>query len=327
MNPNQNLQVTSMSTFRNPLRILARFLAVGALAAGLAVPALAQTKIVYGFSASTAFGNAFVAANEGIFKRHGLDVEMKLVPNSATTPAALIAGSLQIATPTAPNTMQAVDQGLDLVVLAGGAYFTKDIEDVAIMVRPDSSIKTAKDFEGKRVSTPGLNGFLHVLFRKWMQQNGADYKKVTFTENAFAQSLDVLRAGQVDGVLAVQPFLSRALETNTGRIVAYYVSALEGETQQGWHVASRKWADEHPKEVAAFDASILEASALAAKDPSVVRRANLVYIPFPAEVQAKFPDLKFKAVMTPDVVDKWNKILMEQDMLKKPIDPAKLIYK
>ena len=303
-----------------------RLFVTAVLLTGLSVSALAQ-KIVFGFSASTAFANAFVAANEGIFKKHGLDVEMKLVPNSATTPAALMAGSLHIATPTAPNTMQAVDQGLDLVVLAGGGYYTKGMDDVAIIVRPDSPIKTAKDFEGKRVSTPGLNAFLHVLFRKWMAENGGDYKKVTFTENAFAQSLDVLRAGQVDGVLAVQPFLSRALETNTGRVIAHYIAALEGETQSGWHVANRKWADANPKLVAAFRTSIEEASALAAKDPSVVRKANLVYIPFPADVQAKFPDPKFKPIITPDVVQKWNTIMMEQDMLKKPIDPARLIYK
>jgi NitT/TauT family transport system substrate-binding protein len=307
-------------------RAVLRQLAAALLVASAALPAAAQ-KIVYGFSASTAFANAFVAANEGIFKKHGLDVEMKLVPNSATTPAALMAGSLQIATPTAPNTMQAVDQGLDLVVLAGGGYYTKGMDDVAIIVSPNSPIKVAKDFEGKRVSTPGLNAFLHVLFRKWMKENGGDYKKVTFTENAFAQSIDVLRAGQVDGVLAVQPFLSRALETNTGRVVSHYIAELEGETQSGWHVASRKWADANPKQVAAFKAAIAEASALAAKDPAIVRKANLVYIPFPADVQAKFSDPKFKPVITPDVVQKWNGIMMDQDMLKKPIDPAKLIYK
>lgn len=314
---------------RDPLKFLAalrRSLFVGLLLGAASVPALAE-KIVFGFSASTAFANAFVAANEGLFKKHGLDVEMKLVPNSATTPAALLAGSLQIATPTAPNTMQAVEQGLDLVVLAGGGYYTKGMDDIAVMVRPDSPIKTAKDFEGKRVSTPGLNAFLHVLFRKWMAENGGDYRKVTFTENAFAQSLDVLRSGQVDAILAVQPFLARGLETNAGRVVAFYISALEGEVQSGWHVASRKWADANPQAVAAFRAAIEEASAMALKDPSVVRKANLVYIPFPAEVQAKFTDPKFRPRITPDVVQNWNKIMMEQSMLKKPIDPAKLLYK
>jgi NitT/TauT family transport system substrate-binding protein len=96
----------SIPTFlRGLLRTLAAGLALGAVAA---LPAAAQapaapTKIVFGFSASTAFANAFVAANEGIFKKNGLDVEMKLVPNSATTPAALMAGSLHVATPRRPT--------------------------------------------------------------------------------------------------------------------------------------------------------------------------------------------------------------------------------
>ena len=307
-------------------KIALQFAVFGFMLVGLMNAAYAQ-KIVYGFSASTAFANAFVAANEGIFKKHGLDVEMKLVPNSATTPAALMAGSLQVATPTAPNTMQAVEQGLDLVVLAGGGYYTKGMNDVAIVVRPDSPIKTAKDFEGKRVSTPGLNAFLHVLFRKWMAQNGGDYRKVTFTENAFAQSIDVLRSGQVDGVLSVQPFLSRALETQSARVVAFYIADLETDVQSGWHVAHRKWVDDNPKQAAAFRVAIEEASALALKDPSVVRKANLVYIPFPAEVQAKFPEPKFRPVITPDVVQVWNKIMMEQEMLKAPIDASKFLYK
>jgi NitT/TauT family transport system substrate-binding protein len=298
-----------------------------AILAGMFVQHASAQKIVLGFSASTAFSTSFVAANEGIFKKHGLDVEMKLVPNSSTTPAALVADSLQVATPTAPITLQAIEQGLDLVVLAGGSFYTKGIEDVAIMVKPDSPIKTAKDFEGKRVATAGLNAFLHVLFRKWMQENGADYKKTIFTETPFAQQLDVLRSGQVDGILAVQPFLARALETNMGRVVAYYIADLEGETLAGWYVATRKWVDANPKQAAAFAAAIQEATDLATKDREVVRKANLVYIPFPADVQAKFPDARYRAVVTPDAVDKWNKIALEQAMLKKAVDPAKVLYK
>ena len=309
----------------NKVRTLA---AAAAIAALLALPARAEdNKIVFGFSASTAFSTAFVAANEGIFKKHGLDVEMKLVPNSSTTPAALVADSLQVATPTAPITLQAIEQGLDLVVLAGGSYYTKGIEDVAIMVRPDSPIKTAKDFEGKRVATAGLNAFLHVLFRKWLMENGVDYKKVIFTEAAFAQQIDVLRGGQVDGILAVQPFLSRALETNVGRVIAYYIADLEGETLAGWYVATRKWVEANPKAAAAFAAAIKEATEAAEKDKAMLRKANLVYIPFPAEVQAKFPDARYHAIVTPDAVEKWNKIALEQAMLKKAVDPAKILYK
>lgn len=212
-------------------------------------------------------------------------------------------------------------------MVAGGGYYTKGIEDVAVMVRPDSPIKTAKDFEGKRVATAGLNGFLHVLFRKWMADNGGDYKKVNFTEAAFAQQIDVLRGGQVDAILAVQPFLSRGLETNAGRVVAYYIADLEGETLSGWFVATRAWTAKNPKDAAAFQAAMKEATDMMQKDPGIVRKANLVYIPFPAEVQAKFSEGKYRFEVQPEAVEKWNKIALEQNMLKKPLDPAKIVYK
>src|SRR5205823_11317591 len=149
------------------------------------------------------------------------------------------------------------------------------------LVRADSPIKSAQDFEGKRVATAGLNAFLHVLFRKWMSENGGDYKKVTFTETPFAQQLDVLRSGQVDGILAVQPFLARALESNMGRVIAYYIADLPGETLAGWYVATRKWVEANPKQAAAFAAAISDATALAEKDKDVIRQPNLKYIPFP----------------------------------------------
>lgn len=308
------------------IRKLGVALAAATIWAALAPSALAQ-KITLGFSASTAFGNSFVAANEGIFKKHGLDVEMKLVPNSSTTPAALIADSLQVATPTAPVTMQAIEQGLDLMVLAGGGVYVKGMTDVAVMVKPDSPINTAQDFVGKRVATAGLNAFLHVLFRKWLMTNGVDYKRVTFTETPFAQQLDVLRSGQVDAILAVQPFLARGLEGNMGRVISYYISDIEGETLSGWFVATRKWVKDNPKQAAAFRAAIEEATVMIDKDPAVLRKANLAYIPFPADVQAKFSDARFKATIAPDAVQRWNQIVLEQNMLKKPIDPADILYR
>ncbi|WP_382326996.1 ABC transporter substrate-binding protein [Hydrogenophaga sp. UC242_50] len=143
-----------MHTFIATLRSLVRPLAVATLLSAAAAPVWAQ-KIVFGFSASTAFANAFVAANEGLFKKHGLDVEMKLVPNSATTPAALMAGSLQIATPTAPNTMQAVEQGLDLVVLAGGGYYTKGMEDAGDHGPPRQPHQDRQGLRGQASVHPG----------------------------------------------------------------------------------------------------------------------------------------------------------------------------
>jgi ABC-type nitrate/sulfonate/bicarbonate transport system substrate-binding protein len=92
-------------------------------------------------------------------------------------------------------------------------------------------------------------------------------------------------------------------------------------------VATRKWVEANPKQAAAFAASIQEATALAQQDKEVIRKANLKYIPFPPEVQAKFPDARYRAVVPVEAVEKWNAIALEQAMLKKPIDPAKILWK
>ena len=38
-------------------------------------------------------------------------------------------------------------------------------------------------------------------------------------------------------------------------------------------------------------------------------------------------DIQQGNFITPDMVQIWNKIMQEQDMLKKPVEPSKLIYK
>ena len=281
-----------------------------------------------GFSASTAFSNAFVAANEGIFKKHGLDVEMKLVPNSSTTPAALIADSLQVATPTAPITLQAIEQGLDLVVLAGGSYYAKGIEDVAIMVRPNSPIKTAKDFEGKRVATAGLNAFLHVLFRKWMSGERRRLQEGDLHRDAVraADRRAALRPGRrhpggaaVPGARARDQCRPRRRLLHRGargrdarRLVRGDAQMGAGEPEGRGRVRRRDRRGDRAR---------------AEGQTRSMRKANLVYIPFPAEVQAKFPDARYRAVVAPEAVEKWNKIALEQAMLKKPVDPAKILYR
>lgn len=49
--------------------------------AGWGLPAHAEGgKVVFGYTAVTDFTSAFVAAEEGFFKKRGLDVELKFIP-------------------------------------------------------------------------------------------------------------------------------------------------------------------------------------------------------------------------------------------------------
>ena len=131
--------------------------ALAALAtAALARPAFSQTsKIVFGYTAVTDFASVFVAAEQGYFKKRGLDVEPKFIPLNSTIPAAIQADSLQIGGPTPSVFLQSVDGGLDQVVVAGGGVTSKSITGFGLVARAGSGIKTAADCVGKKIGVPG----------------------------------------------------------------------------------------------------------------------------------------------------------------------------
>jgi len=196
--------------------------ALAAASAAAALPALAQsaTKIVFGYTAVTDFASVFVAAEEGYFKKRSLDVELKFIPLNSTIPAALQSDSLQIGGPTPSVFLQAVDGGLDLVLVAGGGLTSKTITGFGLVARAGSGIKSAQDCVGKKIGVPGLGAFLHVTFRAWLKDSGVDYRKVNFVEAAFPQHADLLRGGSVDAVVSADPFMSRITESGAGYVAS-----------------------------------------------------------------------------------------------------------
>ena len=132
---------------KTPMKRRTLLSAIAAASAAAALPAFAQSnpKIVFGYPAVTDFASAFVAAEEGYFKKRNLDVELKFIPLNSTIPAALQSDSLQIGGPTPSVFLQAVDGGLDLVLVAGGGLTSKTITGFGLVARAGSGIKSAQD--------------------------------------------------------------------------------------------------------------------------------------------------------------------------------------
>ena len=67
-----------------------KILASIAFSLALAGPAAAQMKLQIGCTATSDCASAMVAVDEGIFKKHGLDVEMTPIGINSNIPAAII---------------------------------------------------------------------------------------------------------------------------------------------------------------------------------------------------------------------------------------------
>jgi NitT/TauT family transport system substrate-binding protein len=205
-----------------------RLMATAVLAAmSFASAANAQTRIQIGCTATTDCASAMIAVDEGIFKKHGLDAEMILIGINSNIPAAILSNSIQIGGPTSTVFLQAVDGGLDLVAVAGATIMNPvSNANITAFVRNGLTIKEPKDFVGKKVGAPGLGAFLHVLFVKWLVENGVDPKSVNFVEVTFPTMADIIKSGGVDVVLAAEPFISRMTNAGLGTVGARYAAEL-----------------------------------------------------------------------------------------------------
>jgi NitT/TauT family transport system substrate-binding protein len=275
------------------MRVAVTFIvAVSALLNAVAA-APAQTKLTLGYGSASAWIGSFVAADKGIFAKHGLDVTMKFVPSAATQPAAITAGSLDIGTFNAPLLLLADEGGLDLRIVAGGTSEQgQDKEMGRVMAREDSDIKSAQDFRGRRIGIPGRNSILHVSLMKWLKVNGVDPSQESFVEIGMPQLSDMLKSGQIDGAVSVEPFAGQIEKNKTG----YRLSLLTADF--AFYAMSRASIEKNPEAVAAFRASIQEAAEYANTHPDEARRAQIAFLKLP-EAVAMATDLPVYAPVVP----------------------------
>ena len=300
-----------------------------ALAATLfAGAAQAQNKLQIGCTATTDCASAMVAVDEGIFKKHGLDVEMTLIGINSNIPAAILSGSIQIGGPTSTVFLQAVDGGLDLVAVAGATVMNPNSNaNITAFVRNGLTIKEPKDFVGKKVGAPGLGAFLHVLFVKWLVEKGVDPKSVNFVEVTFPTMADIIKSGGVDVVLAAEPFITRMTNAGLGTVGARYAAELNRTEPIIFYAASRDWAEKNPAVIRKFRDAIAEAAPIVNDDREKSAASIAKFTKQTIELVKSSAPNKSEPVLKAEQLAWWIDIMASQKMLQSKVDLNKVMLK
>jgi NitT/TauT family transport system substrate-binding protein len=292
----------------------------------LAGPAHAQTKVQIGCTATSDCASAMVAADEGIFKKHGLDAEMVLIGINSNIPAAILSNSIQIGGPTSTVFLQAADGGLDLVAVAGASAMNPSSNaNIAAFVRNGITIKEPKDFAGKKVGAPGLGAFLHVLFVKWLVEKGVDPKSVNFVEVTFPTMADIIKSGGVDAVLTAEPFITRMTNAGLGTVGAHYGAELARTEPIIFYAAARDWAERNPAIIKEFRAAIAEGAAIVNADRDKASASISKFTRQPIELVKSTPPNRSEPVLKADQLAWWIDIMSSQKMLQSRLDLNRLI--
>ena len=216
----------------------------------LAPAAWAQTKVRVGQpqAGTFQFVPLQVGVEAGLFKRHGVDVEVASFAGGPRVQQAIAAGSIDIGLGSGPELALAAKGAPEIAVaaMADAPY------SVLLATLKDSPIRTAADLKGKTISISArgsLTDWLaHELSR--LQGWGPDGIKIAALGSNPAQ-IAAFRTKQIDGFVADVALAYKLEEEGGGRILVRF-----GDLVTDFHIhviyASNKVIAEHPDRVREF---------------------------------------------------------------------------
>jgi len=295
----------------------------GALAL-LAVPALAAepTKVTLGYGLTADYLPAYIAKDNGVFEKHGLDVTMKAVTSSSLAPPSLVSGSLQISQATPPNLLLANDGGMDLVSVAGVGRLTAAHPHTSLVTHAGFTINKPQDLVGKKIAVPGISSAMDLVLRKWLIDGKVKPDQVTIVEAPFQQMGDMLKSGQLDAAFQFEPLLSRTLAAGSAVKSLDIMSMANPDVLGAIYMSTRDWASAHRAAVKAFGDSLAEAIEWQKTHQDEAHKIEAKYIGYAipglpdVSIEVKPQDFKF-----------WADVCDEVGVLHRKVDPATLIFK
>jgi NitT/TauT family transport system substrate-binding protein len=311
------------------MAVIRRIVCAGLVLLGtLAVPAAAtaQTKIRLGLLPFSEALAAVIADRQGFFKSEGLDVEVTKFASGAAAVPVLQSGRLDIVFSNTVSTLQAIEQGLDAVVLAPGAVVRSSPPDTttALIVRK-GSLKSLKDLEGKRVAVNVINStaWLHMVAA--LAKHGVDRTKVRFTEVPFPQMNDPLLNEQVDAVGQVEPFRSALMATDKVEIVSWTYVETAPNSDITQYIALTPWVEKNRETAVKFTRAVNKGAQFAQSNEAATREINVAYTGLNPALKDKVLLPQLGTAVNVAGMTRTMELMQQYGMLKAPIDISRRV--
>ncbi len=174
----------------------------------------------------------WVAQEEGLFKKQGLEVELVHIPSTSRAIQVMLAGEIQFSYMDGRNSVTAALKGADVVILAGVANRLV----FSFMARPE--IKSFAELRGKKIGITRLGSSTHSVTLWVMNKFGLqaeDYQLLQLVDvpNIFT----AITAGQVEAGALSPPTNFRARKAGFSELIDLskdgpeYVSVALGSTR------------------------------------------------------------------------------------------------
>jgi NitT/TauT family transport system substrate-binding protein len=206
--------------------------AVGAVAALLAAPQQASAqdtlKLAVGQRGNWDTSVSELGQRAGIFKKHGLNLELLYTQGGGETQQAVLSGSVDIGVAAGiMGVLGAYSKGAPVRII--GAE-TTGAGDLFWYVRADSPIKNLKDTDGKTIAYSTNGSSTHGVVNAYINENNLKAKAVG--TGGPPGTLTQVMSGQIDVGWAAPPFALDQLDQGKIRVIATGndAAAFKGQT-------------------------------------------------------------------------------------------------
>ena len=231
----------------------------------------------------------YYALEQGIFTKHGLDVEIVAASNGAAVAAAVIGGSLDIGNGNTTVLATSHEHGLPFVMIApSGAYLSK-APTAAFIVASTSAARTARDLAGKVIGVGALRSVGEIAVRAFFDKEGIGSDGYKLIEVGNSASVPTLVSGRIDALMLEEPYLSAAVAVGAKKIGFPY-DLIGSRWIEGGTFCTLDFAKANPDAIKRFGLAIGEAADWANKNPEASGKIIEKYskAPIPPGMQRTF---------------------------------------
>jgi NitT/TauT family transport system substrate-binding protein len=235
-------------------------LAATALLAAAGVAAQ-ETKVAIGMSGWTGFAPLTLAKEAGIFKKNGLDVTIKKIPQKDRH-LAIASGDIQCAATTVETWIAWNAAGVATTQIF---QLDKSFGADGMVVKPN--IASIKDLKGKKVAADAPGTATYFTLAWMLKKNGLSIKDVEVVNLSPQAAANAFIAGnaQIDAGMTYEPFLSAVrAKPEAGKIIA---TTLDYPMIMDTFGCTPKFLAENPKAAQALADSYFQALEMIKNDP------------------------------------------------------------
>jgi NitT/TauT family transport system substrate-binding protein len=268
----------------------------------------------------------FLAIKNGYFKQQGLTVTTQIIPQSTLAIPDMLHGTVDlIGTGNYVSFFEGQAQKtFSIRVLSAGATCTQN--SFGILTLPKSGIKGPAGLAGKTIAVNLTNNVQTLTADTLLKANGVSPASVKYVVVPFPDMAAALKAGRVNAISVVEPFMTGAEQAMGAVPVMSQCSGSVSRLPLSGYFATAAWAAKYPHTAHAFQVAMARAQAFADANPSAVQKVLPTYTKITAAAAPHIKLSYYPPALNPAQVQRVADLMLAGGLLKTPLDVRPLLF-